>query len=161
MNRWWNARTDREKIILGAGLACLLALLYYSLLLAPLQDGAHKLRRQLSTEQELGSWLANIAPEVKRLRKAPSATVTGRSDSLLSIVDRTSKAAGLGKAMARLQPEGESEVRAWLDGAPFDETLRWLRTLETSYGIEINELSFSRGNEAGQVKARITLIRSN
>ncbi len=156
---WWNERTTREKLILAAGGVIFVAMMYYSLVYAPLQTSIARLEQQLANEHELASWLVSIAPEVQRLKRTNGKMAGNTSGSLLSTVDQTSKAAGLGKSVTRLQPEGDTEVRAWLDAAPFNETLRWLRTLESSYGVDITELSFNRDSEAGLIKARITFKR--
>lgn len=160
MKQWWQARNAREKLILIIGGVFLLLFLYYGLVISPLQNGIARMQQRQAGEMELASWLVTVAPEVQRLRRASGTGAVQRSGgSLLSVVDQTSKAAGLGKSITRMQPEGEAEVRAWLDQAPFNETLRWLRTLESSYGVEISELSFNRDTEAGRVKARVTLKR--
>ena len=159
MKQWWQARNARERLILAVGGVFLALFLYYSIVVAPLQAGIARMQQNKANAEELASWLVAITPEVQQYRRSGKASNTQRSGSLLSVVDQTSKAAGLGKSVNRLQPEGEQEVRAWLDAAPFNETLRWLRTLETSYGVDITELSFNRDNEAGRVKARITLER--
>lgn len=159
MKQWWNARNPREKLILGAGGFLLLAFLYFSLVIEPLQSGIAQRQQRLANEIELSGWLASVAPEVQQLRRSSGSGNVSKGGSLLSVVDQTSKAAGLGKSITRLQPEGDAEVRAWLDAAPFNETLRWLRTLESTYGVEIAELSFNRDSQPGMVKARITLKR--
>ena len=156
---WWKERTAREKMILGVAGILLIALMYYSIIYSPLRDSVALKQQRLANEISLASWLVSVVPEVQRLQGSKGENSSQSSGSLLSDVDQTSKAAGLGKAVTRLQPEGEKEVRAWLDAAPFNETLRWLRTLESSYGVEIAELSFNRDNEAGLVKARITFKR--
>lgn len=160
MKTWWAARNAREKLILIVGGIFLLLFFYYSLIISPLQTSITQLQQRKANAQELAGWMLAVAPEVQRLRRSSgSSTAVNRGGSLLSVVDETSKAAGLGQSMTRMQPEGQTEVRAWLDAAPFNETLRWLRTLESSYGVRISELSFNRDNEAGRVKARITFKR--
>lgn len=159
MKAWWTARSKREQLILGVGGLLLGMLMYYSMVTEPLRAGVTQMQQQLAAEQELAGWLISVSPEVQRLRGGQSASGNRRGGSLLSVVDQTGKAAGLAKSITRLQPEGEKEVRAWLDAAPFNETLRWLRTLESSYGVEIVELSFNRDSEAGRVKARFTFKR--
>ncbi len=156
---WWNARNPREKILLALGGIVLIALMYYSLVMAPLNSSVTKMQQRIENELLLGSWLVGVTPEVQSLQRSNGKAAAKKGGSLLSVVDQTSKAAGLGKAVTRLQPEGEDEVRAWLEAAPFNETLRWLRTLESSYGVEITELSFNRNNEAGLIKARLIFKR--
>lgn len=160
MKKWWQERNARERLILSIGGLLLLLFLYYSLIISPLQSGIVQTQQRKANALEVAGWMLSVSPEVQRLRRSSGSNANiKRGGSLLSVVDETSKAAGLGQSITRLQPEGESEVRAWLDAAPFNETLRWLRTLESSYGVEIAELSFNRDNEAGRVKARITLKR--
>ena len=156
---WWNARNAREKLLIGLGGIVLLALMYYSLILEPLRNGITQKQQRVENELQLAGWLLAVAPEVQSMQRVPGKNAVQGGGSLLSVVDKTSKAAGLGKSVTRLQPEGDDEVRAWLESAPFNETLRWLRTLESSYGVEITELSFNRNNEAGLIKARLIFKR--
>ncbi|MGB1580201.1 MAG: type II secretion system protein GspM, partial [Nevskiales bacterium] len=148
-------------LILGIGGLVLLLCVYYTVVIEGLQQSIAQQQQSLSNEAALAAWMLNVSPELQRLRRAnnsnPSANTGG---SLLSVVDQTSKAAGLGKSITRLQPEGDAEVRAWLDAAPFNETLRWLRTLESDYGVDISELSFNRDDKDGRVKARVTFKRT-
>ncbi len=155
---WWRGLAPRERLALALGGAAALLLLAWGLLWAPLQERAARLREQVARQEAEVAWMRRAAAEAARLRAA--APRTRPSGSLLGLVDRTARAAGLGQALARVQPQGEARVRVRLEGAPFDGLARWLGELAAA-GLRVEELDVereARGGE-GRVRARLTLAR--
>jgi general secretion pathway protein M len=48
-------------------------------------------------------------------------------------------------------------VRVWLEGAVFDDVLRWLDTLAAQHGVRITGLNVERTATPGRVNARVAL----
>lgn len=159
MKNWWISRAPRERVILILAGIALLAMLYYLMVWEPLIKGSEKLAQQRNDAATLQSWLMSIEPEVSRLRKLSGNTGRSSKGSVLSIADSSAKAAGLGNAVKRMQPDGENMARAWLENASFNPLLAWLHKLETNSGIYVTDLNISRETQAGHVKARLTLKR--
>ena len=87
--------------------------------------------------------------------------VLGADMPLLSAVDKAAKDPSLGgKAPTRMQPDGESQVRVWLEDVPFDALLRWMYGLQGHYGVRIDSVAIERRPTAGQVNARLSLVRA-
>ncbi len=78
--------------------------------------------------------------------------VDGRS--LLTLVDQTARAAGLGAALKRVAPQGEDRLGAQFDAVEFDKLIPWLGALERDHPIAIVNLSVDRA-AAGLVNARV------
>ncbi|MDN5862836.1 MAG: type II secretion system protein M, partial [Salinisphaera sp.] len=113
-------------------------------------------------KQSFAAWMTQIEAEAAALRQQGGReTIRGRGDSLLAVVDQTSRDAGLSAALQRIQPQGQDKATVTLDDAGFDKLLRWLRTLEQSYGIVVQALSVTREDKPGTVQARLTLQRSS
>jgi general secretion pathway protein M len=74
-------------------------------------------------------------------------------------VDLSARAGTLSKPPSRIQPEGEREVRVWLEAVSFDSLLRWIGELETRYGIQVQTADIERAERPGLVDARLTLVR--
>ncbi len=154
----WQQLAPRERVLLAAAGAVTACLLAYLLIWQPLFNSTDRLREAVAEQRALVQWLIAIEPEVKALRGARGSHVAA-GGSLLALVDQSSKANGLGQFVTRIQPEGDREVRVWLEQAPYDEIMRWLLTLETDTGVRIAELNVSRGPAPGLVSARLNLQR--
>jgi general secretion pathway protein M len=153
---YWQQLQPRERRILLLGAAAVVIMAAYVLAWEPLVEGRARLQRDVAEQRVLLGWMEQSAREVQALRgsRAPQRN-TGQS--LMAVVDRTARAQGLGQALERVQPDGETAVRVWLKQAPFDQSLRWLDQLIATQGLRVTGLVVERGNEAGKVDARITL----
>ena len=92
-------------------------------------------------------------------RGARGGGVIGSGVSLLSAVDQASKSGTLSKAPSRLQPDGENQVRVWLEDTQFDALLRWMLELQDNYGLKIEVVDIERQPTPGLVNARLSLTR--
>lgn len=148
--------TVRERVMVGVAAVTLLLTVVYLLVWQPLAR-AHAVRVQ-SLE---GARMVAIRIEQAgaQQRGQAGARAVDRSTSLLAAVDQTSRSPILGKAPSRVQPEGDREVKVWIDGAAFDHLLRWLLDLETRYGIRAESAEIERGSAPGLVNARLSLVR--
>ena len=161
MTGWFAGRTPRERWTLSlAGIALALALGNW-LVMEPLAGHADRLRNRLDTQHALLSWLEQIAPEVTRLRRLQPAPAQAGTQSLLSVIDQSTRRAGLKKTVKRLAPESRNKVRLWLEGAPFDTLMLWLAGVNREYGIESESISVEREDKPGLVRVNLTLQRRN
>lgn len=78
---------------------------------------------------------------------------------MLTLVDQTARAAGLGAALKRVAPQGDDKLSAQLDGAEFDKLIPWLSALERDQAIAIISLNVDRTDAPALVNARIVLGR--
>ncbi len=155
----WQQMAPRERLLVGIAAGVVALMLGFLLIWQPLFGSTARLREEVAGQRELLQWLHAVEPEVQRLRGERSVPGTARGGSLMSLVDQTSNASGLKSFVTRIQPEGDKEVRVWLEQAPYDEVMRWLITLELDAGVRIVEFNVSRGPSPGLVAARINLQR--
>ena len=102
-------------------------------------------------------WMQETAVKVKQLKGANPAAQGMAGRSLLSVTDGSARTAGLGDALKRVEPDGSTGVRVWLEGAPFDSVIGWLRVMSSSYGVDVDSASIERTATAGRVNARLSL----
>lgn len=153
---WLRSLAPRERVmVLLCGAVVLLTLLYVAGW-KPLVD-AH-VRREDALERARGI-ATRIEQAAVEVRAAGPARSVDSSTSLVAAVDQTSRSAVLGKAPSRVQPEGEKEVKVWIDDVPFDNLLRWLQELETKFGIGTSSAEIERSAAPGMVNVRVTLVR--
>lgn len=159
MKAWWQQLAARERRWVTLGGGALALILIYSLAWQPLVR-YHALMQQRAAEQaELLAWMQQTALEVERLRAAAGGVMPVSAQSLLAQVDASAKAAGLGAALKRVEPEGVNTVRVWLEQAPFDATVLWLERLKREQGARITSVVVERvaAAPAGAVNVRIAL----
>ena len=161
MKDWLEGLEPRERLLYAAGAAALGLLLVYVLILKPVHSGYETLRNNVTEQRGTLVWMQQSAQKVSQLRgsSGPAKNLGGRS--LLAVTDSTARAGGLGSALKRVEPEGSDSVRVWLDGASFDELIKWLGTLSTSHGIDADSVTMERNDAAGRVNARLTLQAAN
>lgn len=145
----------RERVMVLAAAAVIAVLLLYLLIWEPLAT-AHT-RRAEALQQARA--VALRIEEAGARAQAQGGRRVDRGQSLLAAVDQTSRSPLLGKAPSRVQPEGDREVKIWLEDVAFSSLLRWLQELETRYGINASSAEIERGSASGVVSARLTLVR--
>jgi general secretion pathway protein M len=160
LREWFTGLAPRERLMVGAcAVFVLFTILYYGIwnTLA----GAHTRREKaLADSRALATRLEIIGAEVTRARRSGGgAGSVNRSMSLLSAVDQASKSGTLSKPPSRMQPEGDAEVRVWLEDVNFDGLLRWIHELETRYGVTVQTVDIDKESAPGLVNARLSLVR--
>lgn len=159
MKAWWETLNTRERGLVAGGTALTLVLLLYVLVWEPFQTSGRRLRQNVAERRADLAWMRQATQEIKRLNGAGIAQPTSDDRSLLTLVDQTARAAGLGTAMKRVAPQGDDKLSAQLDSVEFDKLIPWLRALEHDHRITIVSLSVDRTDTPGRVNARIVLGR--
>lgn len=152
----WQRFTPRERrlIVLGGGV--LLLLLLYGAIISPWQQRMARLRQEVSQSQQTLAQLQQMAAALARYPAAPDA----RTDaSLLSVVDQSVAAAGLGEALTRLELDSDgNRALLQLREVAFDALLSWLIDLEQRHGIQVLTATINR-QRPNRVDAQLRLGR--
>lgn len=156
MKAWFAELQPRERMLVIAGAVAAGLLFFYAAVWDPLVSGASAKAVAVEEQQKLLAWMQQAAADVKRLRPASAAPaqIPG-GQSLLGIIDQTSKSEGLGVAVKRVKPEGENKVGVWMEEASFDDMVRWIENLHRTYGVQVENITIDRKNMPGKVDARI------
>lgn len=149
----------RERVIVAGGAVALLLILLYVAVWEPAANARTRQQAALADSRALAERLEVIAATVQKARASGVGAIQGQGQSLLSVIDQQGRAPELGKPPARLQPEGENEVRVWFEDVSFDALLRWIAMLETRYGVKIVGAEIERRAGGGLVNARLTVTR--
>jgi general secretion pathway protein M len=132
---WIDGLSPRERnLVYGAGALLSLALLYLVLVL-PFQAGGKKLSGRVQQKSSDLAWMQAQAPAA--MQAAGVAQASGNGESLVVLVDRTARDAGLGAALRDQSPDGNSGLRLRLEGASFDTLVVWLASLQQQHGVTI------------------------
>lgn len=161
LREWFDSLAPRERLAVAAGaIAVVIALFYYGLW-NPLNSHLETARTRVAAETNQARWMLGVRDEARLLQASGTQTkLKGRGDSLLSIVDTTSRANNLGEAVRHIQPDSDDKATVSLQQANFNQMLFWLRTLHSEYGVSTTEMTVSRDDDTpGQVEVRLTLVR--
>jgi general secretion pathway protein M len=102
--------------------------------------------------------MQSVAGELQA-RAGDGAAIESTNESLVVLVDRTAREAGLGSNVTGQTPTGESGIRVRLEQAPFDSIVLWMAALEQRYGVLIDSASIDRSAQSGLVNASLVLTR--
>lgn len=160
MRDWYEKLEPRERVIVIAGAVVSALLFYFLVIWEPASARSERLRSDTQDIRELAEFLERAAVEAGQYGNVGQTAGGQRNRSLLAVVDGSAKQQGLNEWIKRIQPEGQTEVRLWIEGAPFEQLAMWLHQLDTRESIRVEDGSLDRDRKAGTVKARLTLKRS-
>jgi len=162
LRQWFDGLAPRERLAVVAGSVAIIFALFYYALWQPLNTGVADARVRVNIEAEQARWMLGVRDEAQLLQSSDTQrSVEGRNDSLLSIVDATSRENGLGPAVRRIQPDNNDQATVTMEKANFNQVLFWLRSLQRDYGVAASQMTITRDEDDGTVQARLTLIRGS
>jgi len=142
--------------MVAVGSVLVVLMLIWGLVLAPLGSATTAARERVETKRSLLTYIRAAEGELASVADAPAdPDLSGQS--LVVIVDRSLRQAGLGQALSRNQPMGEDGIRIRLENAEFDAVAGWLAEIHARSGMAIESASFDRGEAPGRVNASLVL----
>ena len=160
MINYWQQLKPRERMLIMVGGGIFSVLMLYLLVLEPFTIKVDELTVKVEKQQALNQWLKKSAAEVSKLKGAGASSSSGSrsGQSLLVLVDRTSKQGKIGKSITRIEPDGSARVRVWLESVPFDDLTKWMGSLEAKYQILVETAVVDKTNTVGRVNARMVFV---
>ena len=126
-------------------------------LLQPLYSGSAQLATRVDNKT---AQLADLQSRVARMPKASAnKPVQGANQSLVVIIDRTTRERSLEGYLKRNQPEGTNTVRLRFENAPFDDLVTWMASLRSDYGLRATSASMDLAGPPGRINASLVLAR--
>ena len=157
MKDWFLGLEQRERLFVSIGAVAVAIFLVWGVLLSPLYGASATTSSRVEAKRETLGFLRGAAAELAGATDLPAAGPDLTGQSLVVIVDRSARSAGLGAALTRNQPVGEDGIRVRLENAAFDDITRWLASLNAGSGLGIESASFDRTPDEGRVNASLVL----
>lgn len=154
LRQWFMGLQKRERLVLGSGGGILLLVILYTGILSPYVSHRQALKAQVNELNALLAWMRPAVNQIKSMQGTQTALFGG---SVLGAVNSSVAGAGLGNTLQQAQQANDGSVRAQFNDADFDSLIRWLDTLQRSFGIVPTEMSVTRGSGPGLVNANIKL----
>ncbi|MDO6566876.1 type II secretion system protein M [Alteromonas sp. 1_MG-2023] len=145
----FKALTEREQILVMISAVVVVIGLFYFLVWSPLNASLHQQKQLLDNQQSLLVWVKDSAVRAQQLRRSSNTTAPFRG-SLPQAVNRTTSRHSID--ISRMQPQ-DDELQVWIDEAPFNDVLEWLKTLE-GMGIVIIQADIAEADNPGYIKVR-------
>ena len=149
---WFAQLSGRERRIVGAGTVLVPVILVLGVLL-PLDRSVGQAHARLLSKGTDLEEMQRMAPELSASPRPPS----GAGESLLVIVDRSAREAGLSGSLAGSEPAGPGGLSLRLQKAPFDTLVAWLARLAQQNGIRVDSATFDSAGAPGLVNAAVVL----
>ena len=154
---FWRMRSAREQALLAALALLALAAIWYFAAVRPLLDRAETSKQRRDAETALLERLETVGGRTAAL-PAPRAR---SDDSLLLLVNRSVRDAGLGGFLEEGAADSETRVRLRLLDAPFPQVSAWLAGLAVQEGIRTVSADIERGSAPGITRVSLVLERSD
>ena len=146
--------SERERRMVMFGGAAAVVLLIVGVVV-PLETSVAKAHARIEKKQEDLKWMRTVGPELASAGPAVAQPASG--ESMLVIVDRAAREAGLGGALTNSEPSGPNGLRVRLEKAPFGLIVGWLARLSDQHGISVESANMDSAGEPGVVNAGIVL----
>jgi type II secretory pathway component PulM len=147
--------SEREQRLVKIGAAAAVLIIIFGVLL-PLDSSVTKARARVTQKQADLVWMRGVVPFIAQSTpmRQPGA---GGGESLLVIVDRSVREAGMEKSLAGTEPGGPGSIQVRLEKAPFDAIIGWLSRLSQSNGLSVDGATIDSAGAPGIVNAAIVL----
>ena len=154
LSAWYATLAPREQLMVRVG-SIIAALLIVVSVVLQLHGAVSAAEKRVARKRGDVAFIRSVLPE---LRAAPMPQTSGQS--LVTVIDQTTRDAGIGGSLRGTEPSGQSGVRVRLEGAAFDQLLTWLLRVEREYGLTVQAATLEKTESPGLVNASLTLVQS-
>ena len=151
--QYYGRLSERERRIALFGSIAALGLLILAIVM-PLQRHVGELEQRVERKRDDLVWLRSMTPQLVGLRNSGPPPLR---ESLVVVVDRTARQAGLQRALVGSQPSGDGGLNVRLEQTAFDGLVSWLSQLRENYGVRVDSAVIEAGNSVGTVNASLVL----
>ncbi len=159
IRQWFTGLAPRERLLVASAASLTLVAVVVIGVLRPLAASRAAAQAGLEEKRAVLADIERVAARFGPNAGARAAPVQASGESLVVMVDRTTRAGGLGAYLKRNEPDGDSSIRLRFENAPFDEMVRWLAGLQATQGIGVIAASIDPGQDVGRVNANLQLSR--
>ena len=155
---WWTQLAPREQIMVAVCGVFVVGALIWVMAIQPLYKGSAKLSGQVVEKESQLANLQELASQISPGGDSQTSATAGSNESIVVVIDKTTRSRSLDTYLKRNQPEGSNGVRLRFEGAPFDVLVQWIGELNKSYGMSMVSASFDEAG-TGRVNCSIVLNR--
>ena len=154
LEAWYEGLNPREQLLVRVGAVAGALLLVLGVVLR-LHGAVQAAEKRLAGKRADAAYIQSVLPT---LRLVPLPAAGGQS--LVMVIDRTTRDAGLAVNLKGTEPSGIGGVRVRLEGASFEQLVTWLLRIQQEYGLAIQAATLEKTDAPGRVNANLTFVRS-
>ncbi|KDA01871.1 type II secretion system protein GspM [Hyphomonas oceanitis] len=148
---WWETKNLRDKWLLGGTAGVFVAVAWWSLVWAPLQDARSGVVSRIARIEMARITLAGL-PQDARLTGDEDGSPTGLRETV------SATASALKLPVQRIE-QSSGRIVVTFDTAEFEQIMRWLDILSRDHAITVVQADILRRTAPGMVSAELTLER--
>ena len=156
---WFNDLAPRERVLVAAASLLLLFAIVVLGAVRPLTSKAARSTEIVADREALLAELDEVAARLGPQRGNNASASAASGQSLVLIVDRSTRSRGLAEFLVRNQPDGENKIRLRFERAPFDTLVEWLVELQVRHGLSAQSANIDKSPERGRVNCNLVLTR--
>jgi general secretion pathway protein M len=153
----WEQLAPRERVLVGVAAVLVPVAAFVMLVARPLVSSTRKAAVEVSDRRALLRQVEQVAARLGP--QSPANAGLGDAQSLVVVVDRTTRAHNLGPYVRRDDPDGKSGIRVRLENVPFDALVEWLADVQNTQGLAVTAVTVDPVAEAGRVNCTAQLTR--
>jgi general secretion pathway protein M len=153
VREWLDSLSARERNLVYVAGGLLVIAAAYLVLVMPFQVSGKKMAARVAQKSADLAWMQASAPQAMA---AAGIVQSAGGESLVVLVARTAREAGLGDALRDQSPDGNAGLRLRIEAASFDLLMTWLASLQQRYGVTIDSATIDAA-APGLVNATLSL----
>ncbi|MDC0610015.1 type II secretion system protein M [Vibrio sp.] len=148
---WWLSLSKREQNLMAILAIALGIFVIYFGMVQPAISSVESARSRAASERALLTWVENQANQIVSLRRSSDQISADNSIPFNQMINNSSQQYGL--KLIRVQPRDDS-YQVWFEPTSFNQFVDFIDYLQSQYGIRIEALELSRGNQPGLVEIK-------
>jgi general secretion pathway protein M len=159
MKEWFAELAPRERMLMIAAGALTVVALVIVLGIRPLFTNASRAEQRVSDKQAILLELDQLASRLGPGGGNGAGQARDSGQSLVVLIDRSTRSMGLSDYVKRNQPEGKTSIRLRFENAPFDTLIKWLNQISNQHGLSAISVNIDPGQATGRVNCNLILTR--
>ncbi|MDJ0927709.1 MAG: type II secretion system protein GspM [Gammaproteobacteria bacterium] len=156
---WFSDLAPRERLLVSAAAVLLVLAIVVLGAVRPLNSKAARNAEIVADREALLAELDEVAARLGPQRGGGNPVAASGGQSLVLIVDRTTRGRGLAEFLTRNQPDGDNKIRLRFERAPFDTLIEWLVELQVRHGLSAQSANIDKAPDRGRVNCNLVLTR--
>jgi len=156
LSGWYARQSEKDQRVLRWGGIAALAIVL-AMVLLPLQRSLSQARARVAQQQADLAWMRQMAPTLAAAGPGPATASSPQGESLVVLIDRSAREAGLGQALTGSQPAGTGAMTVRMENADFNLLIGWMSRLVAQHDLRVESASITGNGSAGVVNASVQL----
>jgi len=160
VKQWYASLQERERLMVAAAAILLVVTLFYVSVWEPLHQGLDNAQQEYKSNLKNLQWMQQAAAEVRTLKASGNRAHSASNQPVTMVVEQVASNSAIKPNLSKLESANQGGAHVVLDGAPFDQMLIWLNTLQQNHGISVSSGNIIRSAKPGTVNARLSLNKA-